>query len=87
MFSETPEEMQSEATGGWAGRPRQERPHSYTHRETQTRRPQQRWRWRDKDGGELHILNANDLFQGGVCKEYTVLMWQGCNAVTSCLPA
>lgn len=38
-------------------------------------------------GGELHILNTNDLFQGGMCKEYTVLMRRGCNAVTSRLPA
>lgn len=39
-------------------------------------------------GGELPILNTNDLFQGGMCKEYTALMWwRGGNAVTSRLPA
>lgn len=42
---------------------------------------------RGRAGGKLTILNTNDLFQGGMYKEYTVLMWKGGNAVTSCSPA
>lgn len=29
---------------------------------------------RDWGGGGLCSLNANDVFQGGMCKEYTALM-------------
>ena len=43
-------------------------------------------RWGGRAGGGLRILKTNDLFQGGMCKEYTVLMWWGGNAVTSCSP-
>lgn len=87
MFSETLEETQSEDTAGWAGQPRQRGLiHTHTHTQKQAAlRSQQRWRRRD--GGGLRILNTNDLFQGGMCKEYTVLMWRGGNAVTSCSPA
>lgn len=84
MFSETPEEMRSEDTAGWARRPRQ-RGLIHTQNRHAALRPRQRWR--HGGDGELRILNTNDLFQGGMCEEYTVLMWRGCNAVTSRSPA
>lgn len=64
-----------EDTAGWASQARQRdliHAHTYTRRHAALRSQQ---RWIQGDGGGLRNLNTNDLFRGGMCKEYTVLMW------------
>lgn len=52
-----------------------ERPHSYTDKQHSGHQClDEGGEISDRAGGGLCSLNANDVFQGGMCKEYTALM-------------
>lgn len=70
-----------EDTARWATEAERDLIHTHTH--TRVRADEQHsgrssdgdGEMRGRAGGGLRNLNTNDLFQGGMCKEYTRLMW------------